>query len=116
MERNYTPSLTVALYCGWVVNALHRPLYPREYPLRGPRDDLDECRKSRRHLETHLNIVYILCRYSIFGLYAFSDVYKLLSMYIVTPLIAENIFLLPKNMTTREMQYLRLKTEEPILG
>jgi hypothetical protein len=25
-------------------------------------------------------------------------------------------FLLPKNMTTREMQYLRLKTEEPILG
>ena len=43
--------------------------------------------------QTHLNIGYILilCRCSIFGLYAFSDVCKLQSMYIVTPVVTENV-------------------------
>ena len=32
------------------------------------------------------------------------------------PIYHEKRFLLPRNMTTREAQYLRLKTEEPVLG
>jgi hypothetical protein len=54
-----TLSLHSALDLGWVVNAMPRPLYPRERPSThsiggwvGPRAGLDRCRNSRPNQES----------------------------------------------------------------
>jgi hypothetical protein len=117
VERNYAPSVTSALYCGWVVNPMHRSLYCREYLVPAAQGRSGRVQKISPPLGDSLilnihfvDAQFLACmRLEMYTNYSRSTSSLQLSRKTV-------FFFLPKNMTTRVVQYLRWKTDELSLG